>query len=71
MSKKWDARFCQAYLRTMDPERPAAEAGRENGYALLATKTAQSRLEKMRSAAGAQLRREDVLRRLEVGAKRS
>lgn len=56
--------FCAAYLRTMDPEQAAREAGRENGFALLARKGVRKRLEKMRSAAAGELRREDALRRL-------
>jgi hypothetical protein len=57
-------RFCQVYLRTMDPERAAAEAGYRDGYGKLAAEPVQRRLEQMREAATGQLRREDVLRRL-------
>ena len=56
--------FCSAYLRTMDPERAAAEAGRKDGFALLGSQSIQSRLERMRADTAAQVRREDVLRRL-------
>ncbi len=56
--------FCTAYLRTMDPEQAAEAAGREDGFAALALKSVRRRLEKMRSAAAGELRREDVLRRL-------
>lgn len=56
--------FCAAYLRTMDPEQAAREAGREDGFALLAQRGVRQRLEKMRSAAAGELRREDALRRL-------
>lgn len=56
--------FCRAYLRTMDPERAAAECGRRDGFSLLGSRTVQERLEKMRTDAASQLRREDVLRRL-------
>ena len=56
--------FCQAYLRTMDPERAAADAGYKDGFAQLGTEPVQARLERMREAAALQLRREDVLRRL-------
>ena len=56
--------FCRAYLRTMDPDRAAAETGRQDGYSVLGSKATQGRLEKMRTDAAAQLRREDVLRRL-------
>lgn len=62
---RWDSgRFCRAYLRTMDPERAAAECGQRDGFSLLASRAVQARLEKMRTDAAAQLRREDVLRRL-------
>ena len=56
--------FCSAYLRTMDPERAAAEAGRKDGFALLGSQSIQTRLERMRADTAAQVRREDVLRRL-------
>ena len=56
--------FCRAYLRTMDPERAAAECGRRDGFSLLGSRTVQERMEKMRTDAASQLRREDVLRRL-------
>ncbi|MBQ7777771.1 MAG: terminase small subunit [Oscillibacter sp.] len=57
-------KFCQAYLRTMDVERAADEAGCSDGFAQLASESVQSKLEQMREAAAGQLRREDVLRRL-------
>ena len=59
---KWIREFCAAYLRTMDPEQAAKAAGREDGFALLAWKSVRRRLEKMRSAAAEELRREDVLK---------
>ena len=59
-----ESSFCRAYLRTMDPERAAGEAGRKDGFALLANGDVQARLERMRADAAAQIRREDVLRRL-------
>ena len=59
-----DGRFCRAYLRTMDAERAAAEIGRKDGYAMLAKRTIQQKLERMRCAAADQLKREDVLRQL-------
>lgn len=59
-----DGRFCRAYLRTMDAERAAAEIGRKDGYAMLAKRTTQQKLERMRCAAADQLKREDVLRQL-------
>lgn len=62
--KQEDGRFCRAYLRTMDPERAAAEIGRRDGYAMLEKRTTQQKLERMRCAAADQLKREDVLRQL-------
>ena len=59
-----DGRFCRAYLRTMDAERAAAEIGRKDGYAMLAKRTTQQKLERMRCPAADQLKREDVLRQL-------
>ena len=59
-----DGRFCRAYLRTMDPERAAAEINRKDGYTMLGRKTTQQHLEQMRSAAAAAVKREDVLRQL-------
>lgn len=56
--------FCGAYLRTMDPEKAAREAGYRDGFALLARKPVRRQLERMRGAAADQIRREDVLRRL-------
>ena len=64
MARRDNGAFCRAYLRTMDPERAAAECGRRDGFSLLASRTVQARLEKMRTDAAAQLRREDVLRQL-------
>lgn len=56
--------FCRVYLRTMDPERAARAAGRQNGFSLLGKQATQSALEEMRANAAAQIRREDVIRRL-------
>lgn len=56
--------FCRAFLQTMDPERAAQASGRKDGFALLGSEGVQKRLEKMRADAAAQVRREDVLRRL-------
>ena len=56
--------FCAAYLRTMDPERAAEDCGCKDGFAMLGRKRTQARLEKMRRAAAAELRREDAVRRL-------
>ena len=63
-NKGAEARFCRAYLRTMDPERAAGEVDRRDGFALLGQKGTQERLERMRGDAAGQLRREDALRRL-------
>ena len=57
-------KFCEAYLRTMDPERAAAKAGCRDGFSALSRKSVQEQLEKMREAASGPLKREDVLRRL-------
>lgn len=64
MARRDNGAFCRAYLRTMDPERAAAECERRDGFSLLGAKAVQMRLEKMRADAAGQLRREDVLRRL-------
>lgn len=56
--------FCGAYLRTMDPEGAAEAAGLEDCFRALGLKSIRRRLEKMRSAAAGELRREDALRRL-------
>lgn len=56
--------FCQAYLRSMDPDGAAAEVGRTDGFALLGQKTTQRRLDRLRAGAAGQVQREDVLRRL-------
>lgn len=65
MERKQDeGTFCRAYLRTMDPERAAAAGRRDDGFAMLARRSIQERLDRMREAAAGQLRREDVLRRL-------
>lgn len=61
---KGEQAFCAAYLRTMDPERAAEECSCEDGFAVLGKKSARARLEKMREAAAAELRREDAIRRL-------
>ncbi len=64
MERRENGAFCRAYLRTMDPERAAAESGRRDGFSLLGSRAVQERLERMRTDAASQLRREDVLRRL-------
>ena len=62
MERRESVAFCRAYLRTMDPERAAAESGRRDGF--LGSRAIQERLERMRMDAASQLQREDVLRRL-------
>lgn len=59
-----DGVFCHAFLRTMDPERAAREAGKRNGFSALKKETTQDLLEEMRVSAASQIRREDVVRRL-------
>lgn len=56
--------FCRAFLRTMDPERAAAEAGKRDGFSALKKRGLQEMLEEMRFSAANQIRREDVVRRL-------
>ena len=57
-------RFCRAYLRTLDPERAAREAGADDGFDLLRSPVARRELERMRGDLAAQITREDALRRL-------
>ena len=59
-----DGAFCRIYLQTMDPERAAQAAGKQNGFSMLGRKATQTALEEMRANAAAQIRREDVIRRL-------
>ena len=61
---KTEEEFCRAFLRSMDPERAAAETGRKDGFSSLERQATQDRLERMRSNAAGQIRREDVIRRL-------
>lgn len=64
---KWRKRerdFCGAYLSAMDPVRAAEACGCEDGFAMLERPRVRGDLERMRGAAAAELRREDVLRRL-------
>lgn len=56
--------FCQAFLRSMDPERAARESGGGDGFSALGRAHVQERLEQMRTGAAEQIRREDVLRGL-------
>lgn len=56
--------FCRAFLRSMDPERAAEEAGGGDGFSGLTRPNVQERLEQMRSSTAEQIRREDVVRRL-------
>ena len=62
--RKEDGVFCRTYLRTMDPERAAEAVGRLDGFTLLGQQRTQAKLEKMRTDAAAQIRREDAVRRL-------
>lgn len=62
---EWKSRqgvFCEAYLKTMDPERAAEVSGCPDGYAMLEKKSTRQRLETMRERV--EIRREDALRRL-------
>lgn len=59
-----DKEFCRAFLRSMDPERAAVEAGYRDGFFVLGRTATQEKLEKMRSDAANQIRKEDVVRRL-------
>ena len=61
---KEERNFCRAFLRSMDPERAAEEAGQKDGFAALEKQATQDRLERMRSGAASQIRKEDVIRRL-------
>ena len=58
-----DGAFCRAYLRTMDPERAAAESGQTDGYGALEREPVRDRLEQMRETAAGQLRQEDLAQR--------
>jgi len=64
VQRKQERAFCAAYLESMDPERAAAASGCEDGFAMLERPGTRTRLEQMRSAAAAELKREDVVRRL-------
>lgn len=57
-------KFCETYLRTMDPVQAARAAGRTDGYRLLREKAVQERLEQMRSVGATRILREDAVRRL-------
>ena len=57
-------RFCAGYLRTLDPERAAEEAGVKDGWALLADEAVRQELAGMRTLLAGEVRREDALRRL-------
>lgn len=57
-------RFCAGYLRTLDPERAAVEAGVKDGWALLADEAVRQELAGMRTLRAGEVRREDALRRL-------
>ena len=57
-------RFCECYLRTLDPVRAAEEAGERDGWALLAEESVRAELDAMRSLRARTVRREDAVRRL-------
>jgi hypothetical protein len=57
-------RFCRAYLRTLDPQRAAQEAGVPDGWAMLRDRAVRKRLGQMRESMAEQIRREDAVRRL-------
>ena len=57
-------RFCQTYLRTLDPQYAARIAGAEDGFALLRDPKVRKALERMREASAAQITREDAVRRM-------
>ena len=57
-------RFCECYLRTLDPVRAAEEAGERDGWALLAEESVRVELDAMRSLRARTVRREDAVRRL-------
>jgi len=48
----------------MDPEQAAAASGCADGFAMLEQPETRTRLEQMRSASAAELKKEDVVRRL-------
>lgn len=56
--------FCASYLRTLDPERAAEEAGVKDGWALLADEAVRQELAGMRTLRSGEVQREDALRRL-------
>lgn len=56
--------FCQAYLKTLNPEAAAAVIGRRDGYAILKDRTVKKWLEDMRETMASEILREDVVRRL-------
>ena len=57
-------RFCEGYLRTLDPRRAAEGCGRRNGWELLEDPGVQAELERMREVQAGEIRREDAVRRL-------
>ena len=61
---KTEREFCRAFLRSMDPERAAEETGAKDGFSALKRQATQEQLERMRSDAAGQIRKEDVIRRL-------
>ena len=57
-------RFCECYLRTLDPGRAAEEAGERDGWALLADSAVRAELGELRALRADTVRREDAVRRL-------
>ena len=57
-------RFCEGYLRTLDPRRAAEGCGRRDGWELLEDPGVQAELERMREVQAGEIRREDAVRRL-------
>ena len=57
-------RFCECYLRTLNPGRAAEEAGERDGWALLADSAVRAELGELRALRADTVRREDAVRRL-------
>lgn len=56
--------FCRWYLRTLDPERAAAQAGVRDGWSLLQEEPVRQELARDRECLREQILREDAVRRL-------
>ena len=57
-------RFCECYLRTLDPAQAARDAGERDGWAMLADGAVQAELAELRALRAGTVRREDAVRRL-------